>query len=560
MPSTRSQRLLIFGFLLVLGGCATEQPLSSPSTSGEPEITLPEPALGQADAKPPEAPSSDSAVSADATDASSLEPSDSEQGLLPASSTVFRPKAPIRADVSDLLKGLPKGAKAAFVVVDLERGDIIAEHNIEQTLIPASTAKLATALVALDVLGPRHRYKTELHMVGTVKNGELDGDLILKGGGDPLLDIPDLITLAGDLKRRDIHKITGRFLIDDTLLPRFTEIAATQPLEAPYNPGIGALSLAFNRVHLSWRSGAGPVVETVPSLNEARFEKAARDGLPPSGINLKQRQDGRVLWQLADRGKRRSKKSLPVKDPGLHAGSVFADIAAMQGIDLPAPTRAALPPKARLIATHKSRPLLELVRDMLWYSNNLMAELIGLSVARESDPEVPSLEASGDIMRSHLKRLVPEAEWSKTVLGNHSGLNSGGRMTPLHLAAILQKGWDNESLVGLLPVSGWSGTLTRRFTGQDEALRVWAKTGSLNYANSLAGFMLSPTYGPTAFAIMISDLEARATYDARPHRTRKAEAAADKWHGKTQAIIDRIVEDWLQPSPAVAAIQEAGQG
>ncbi len=544
----RWQCLPILGLLLIVGGCVAEPAL----TAGGPTINQSEPV------PPPAAATSDPVASVDLPPPSSHQLSALEPGRLPASNVVFRPPVTIRDDVTDLLKGLPKGAKAAFVVVDLERGDVIAEHNIERTLIPASTAKLATALVALDVLGPKHRYKTELHALGTVTAGELDGDLILRGGGDPLLDIPDLITLAGDLKNRGIHRISGRFLIDDTLLPRFTEIAPTQPLEAPYNPGIGALSLAFNRVHLSWRSGAGPVVTTVPSLDEARFEKAARDRLPPSGVNLQRSQDGRVLWQLADRGARRSKKALPVKDPGLHTGSVFTDIAALHGIDLPPPTRAPLPPNARLIATHESRPLAELVRDMLWYSNNLMAELIGLSIARETDPEVKSLKASGDILNGHLERLIPDADWSEAVLDNHSGLNSGGRLTPKHLAAILQKGWKNESLIGLLPVSGWSGTLTRRFTGQDEALRVWAKTGSLNYANSLAGFMLSSTYGPAAFAIMISDLDARATYDALPKRTRKAEADAGKWHGKTQAIIDRIVEDWLLPSPAVASKQKAG--
>lgn len=464
-----------------------------------------------------------------------------------------RPSAVVRDDVADLLEGLPKGADAAFVVVDLEHGKMIAEHDADHALIPASTTKLATALVALEVLGPNHRYQTELHATGTITNGLLDGDLILRGGGDPLLDIADLITLARELKSQGIHRISGQFLIDDSLLPTLEEIAQSQPPEAPYNPGVSALSLAFNRVLLSWRSDEEPIVATIPFLDEAWFEKEARDRLPPSGVQLKEQEDGRVLWQLADRGARRSKRALPVKDPGLHAGNVFTNIAAMYGIDLPSPARASVPPKVRIVAVHRSKPLQELVRDMLWYSNNLMAELIGLSIAIKTDPEVQSLASSIDILRGHLTRIVPGVDWSEVVLENHSGLDSQARMTPTQLAAILQKGWQSGSLDGLLPISGWSGTLTKRFARQDEALRIWAKTGSLNYADGLAGYMLSPTHGPAAFAIMVSDLEARQSYNALPRRTRQSETKADQWHHDVQKVMDQIIGDWLLPMPTRTA-------
>lgn len=478
---------------------------------------------------------------------------------MPAKGVSFRPSVIIPDDYAELLNSLPTGAEAGFVVIDLERGTTIADHNAERFLLPASTVKLATALVALDVLGPDHRYRTELRTNGTVDAGLLRGDLILRGGGDPLLDIADLITLAKSLKNRGVREITGRFLIDDTLLPRFTEIASSQPLEASYNPSIGALSLAFNRVHLSWENKDEPVVATVPVLDEAWFEHAARDTLPPSGIQLKQSEQGRILWQLADRGSRRSKRSLPVKDPGLHAGRVFADMAAMHGIDLPSPVRAALPSEYRVIAVHESRPLRDLVRDMLRYSNNLMAELIGLSVARQTTPELESLEASADILVGHLERLLPKVDWSKTVLDNHSGLNSQARLTPAQLTAILRLGWEKDSLVDLLPISGWSGTLARRFTGQDEALRIWAKTGSINYADTLAGFLLSPSHGPAVFAIMIADFDARAAYDTLPRRTRVSEMGAARWHQDVRAIVDQIVESWLLPAASEPADQEPGQ-
>ncbi len=549
MRFTFCRLLQASAFSFILSACLpTSSPTLSPTLSGD----------GRAEAAVPPAEIVKETTSG-ASDQEQVEiaSADGSEPSLSLPRGPVRPTAPIREDAGGLLNGLPKGAAGSFMVIDLERGEVMASHREDDALIPASTMKIATALVALNVLGPDHRYLTTLHGSGSIVNGVLEGDLILQGGGDPLLDIADLLLLAGELRKLGIQSIDGRFLIDDSRLPTLGEIEPHQPLEAAYNPSLGALSLAFNRVHLSWRSGREPRVATVPMLDEALFEKEARDLLPPSGVQMKEEKNGRILWQLADRGARRSKRSLPVKDPGLHTGHVFTSIAAMQGIDLPPPSRAVKPAEARLIARHQSRPLRELVRDMLWYSNNLMAELIGLSVARESSSDIGGLEDSAEILIGHLRRLVPDADWDKAVIDNHSGLDHKARMTPAQLVGVLQRGWQDGTLIDLLPVSGWSGTLSRRLNEQDEALRVWAKTGSLNYADGLAGFMLSPTYGPAAFAVLVSDLEARAAYDALPRKTRQSEKEAGAWKKETQDVIDQLLSDWLDTAPTHLAAHSA---
>ncbi len=462
----------------------------------------------------------------------------------------LRPPIPLQKDLRPLLDALPKGAEVGYLIVDLDRGIPLVEHNADRDHIPASAAKLVTAVAALDILGPEYRYRTELLANGAIDEGILEGDLILKGGGDPLLDIPDLLMLVAELADRGVRKITGRLVIDDTLLPTTTEIEPSQPLEAPYNPGLGALSIAFNRVHLSWQNEAELFVETVPHLEEAKFEQAELEALPPGGVQLKHLEDGEAVWQLADRGARRSEKSLPVKDAGLYAGRIFADLAALHGIDLPSPQRAVPMPAGRLLAVHESRPLRELVRNMLWYSNNMMAELIGLSAARAIEPDLSNLQASAGILLAQLKQQIPDASWADAKLGNHSGLSSAARLTPEQLAAILSHGWKNRMLPSLLPVSGWSGTLARRFNGPDQVFRIWAKTGAINYVATLAGYLLSSPYSPAVFVVMISDKAARAGYDALPRRTRAAEKNANLWHRDAQKTLDRIVEQWLEPALA----------
>ncbi len=463
----------------------------------------------------------------------------------------LRPSLDIDNDIIGALADkLPDGADVSYVVLDVERGIPIAQHQPGQDHIPASSAKLATAVVALEHLGPEHRFRTELRTTGRIEDGVLKGDLILKGGGDPTLDIPDLLPLIDGLARMRIRAIEGRFLIDDTLLPRFSEIEATQPNEAAYNPGVGALSIAFNRVNLQWQNRRGLSVDTVPLLSEASFEAALSDRLPPSGVQLKQFDGNKAVWQLADKGARLSKRSLPVKDPGLYAGRIFADLARLYGLDLPAPERVEADYESRLIAVHTSKPLRELVRDMLWYSNNLVAELIGLSVAKTLTPDLTSLETSAGVLVSELEELMPKVSWDDAWLDNHSGLSSKSRLSPEQLAAILRYGWQGGILSSLLPGSGWSGTLARRFNGPDQALRIWAKTGSINYVSTLGGYLLSPSHSPAAFVIMISDEQARAAYDAQPKRTRASEKKARAWQRGAEEAMDQIIVRWLDPSIA----------
>jgi D-alanyl-D-alanine carboxypeptidase/D-alanyl-D-alanine-endopeptidase (penicillin-binding protein 4) len=145
---------------------------------------------------------------------------------------------------------------------------------------------------------------------------------------------------------------------------------------------------------------------------------------------------------------------------------------------------------------------------------------------------------------------MPDVDWQGAALGNHSGLDGGGRLTPRQLAAIVRYGWVIDALPALLPGGGWSGTLIRRFDGTGQALRVWAKTGTLNYGSALAGYLFPMTDRPAVFVTMISDVDARAAYDALlPYPGPAAQAAAGRWLGRAQALQDGLVESWLQPMP-----------
>jgi D-alanyl-D-alanine carboxypeptidase/D-alanyl-D-alanine-endopeptidase (penicillin-binding protein 4) len=241
---------------------------------------------------------------------------------------------------------------------------------------------------------------------------------------------------------------------------------------------------------------------------------------------------------------------LPVKDPGLHAGYVFRQLAGAQGISLGPPLRGVTPGDAAVVAVHESAPLRYLVHDMLLYSNNMMAELIGLAAAQRLGDAWGGLDVAGRLLLGHLARLMPEVDWRGAALGNLSGLDGTARLTPRQLAAIARYGWQHEALPALLPGGGWSGTLTRRFAGAGEALRVWAKTGTLNYGSALAGYLFPMTDRPAVFVTMVADTGARDAYDGLlPYPGPSARASAGAWLDRARALQDALVESWLQPMP-----------
>jgi D-alanyl-D-alanine carboxypeptidase/D-alanyl-D-alanine-endopeptidase (penicillin-binding protein 4) len=184
---------------------------------------------------------------------------------------------------------------------------------------------------------------------------------------------------------------------------------------------------------------------------------------------------------------------------------------------------------------------------MLLYSNNMMAEVIALQAAARLGDVSSGLEAAGALMLTRLGRLMPEVDWQGAVLTNGSGLDAKARLTPRQLVAIARYGWASEALAALLPGGGWSGTLSNRFEDPRHALRVWAKTGSVNYGNSLAGYLFTASGQTAVFVTMVSDIGARAEYDAVRRPGPRAQARARAWNARARTLQDDLVEAWLEP-------------
>lgn len=116
--------------------------------------------------------------------------------------------------------------------------------------------KALTAAYALDRLGAAHRFETRVLATGPVVGGVVQGDLLLVGSGDPVLDSDMLGDLAARLAAQGIRGVRGRYLAWGGALPALEQIDAEQPEFVGYNPALAGLNLNFNRVNFEWARAA----------------------------------------------------------------------------------------------------------------------------------------------------------------------------------------------------------------------------------------------------------------------------------------------------------------
>src|SRR5690606_34286793 len=198
---------------------------------------------------------------------------------------------------------------------------------------------------ALSILGPGQEFETKLFAKGEIEEQVLKGDLILHGGGDPLLNSSHLLQMIFSLKAKGVRQVSGKFLYDETALPHFEEVAQHGPMDQAYNTGLSALSSEFNRFYIyRWgRSSAGRKArfEARPPLPHVVFEKTS-ESFPRSERFRYQSKEDQEVWQVNNSVRYRNNEDIPVRDPALFTAHLFRLFGTMRGLLI------ALPPASTL--------------------------------------------------------------------------------------------------------------------------------------------------------------------------------------------------------------------
>ncbi len=342
------------------------------------------------------------------------------------------------------------GARRTAVVVDVATGKRLYGSGADQALTPASTTKIATAVAALSAMGGEHRLTTRAALEPDTR------EVVLVGGGDPTLTAradaggwADLRALARStaaaLKKRGLTEVTLSY--DTTLF-------------------------AGTRIH---PIGVNPNLAPVTALS-------------------------------ADEGRTDDSTSGPtarVSDPAADATRRFAEFLAAAGVKTSAPGPSKATTRAQTLATVSSPPLSVLVERMLTNSDNDIAEALARQTAVATGGR-PDFAGAGKAVQAQLKKLGLPLTGVRIKDG--SGLDREDRLTANLLTALLVKAGDaarpelRPVLTGL-PVAGFTGTLTSRYT-EGAAGVVRAKTGTLTGVNTLAGTVVDQDGRLLAFALL----------------------------------------------------------
>lgn len=424
------------------------------------------------------------------------------------------------------------GEATGFLLVDLDSGAVVEGQGADVARPPASVQKMVTALWARETLGPDYRFATRLLAGGPVVDGRLRGDLALAGDGDPTLDTDRLGALAAGLGVGGVRAVEGRFLVAEGALPGVGEIDDTQPADAAYNPGVGGLNLNFNRVFAGWKAGGAGLAFRAPG-EAFQTEVDGVQGAVGPGLHPERRLEaGAEVWSMPAGGMRRAGSLwLPVARPGRYAGEVFRRLAGQRGLVLP---QAEAVPAATgaVVGVTLSADLDTVLRDMLRFSTNLTAEVVGLRASQARGLAPANFAASAAAMAEW---AAARYELAPVRLVNHSGLSGAARVTPAALVRLL-RGAEGDGLPALLPprpildAHGQAAGI--------EGVTVRSKTGTMDFVSGLAGYMIGKRR--LAFAILVSDVERRATITPEQRAAPPgAEVWLDRARGQEQALLRR---------------------
>ncbi|MFB8776562.1 D-alanyl-D-alanine carboxypeptidase/D-alanyl-D-alanine-endopeptidase [Streptomyces broussonetiae] len=364
------------------------------------------------------------------------------------------PNGPSLTEVLGPLLGDPAlGARRAASVVDLGTGKRLHGSATGETFIPASTTKLPTAVAALAALGPDHRLTTRAAYEPDT------GELVLVGGGDPTL--------------------TAR---EDAAGPASLRTLAARTAAALAERDVRQVTLSYDTTLY-----AGTDLHTI-GVND----------------NL-----ARVTPLMADEGRTDDSTRGPVlrvPDPAAEATRAFAGFLEDHGIESTAPGPSKATGRAETLATVSSPPVSALVERMLTNSDNDLSEHLARHTAIASG-ERPDFDGAGRAIHARLEKLGLPLDGA--VFKDGSGLSRDNRLSADLLTALLVTAADparpelRPALTGL-PVAGFTGTLTSRYTDGAAGV-VRAKTGTLTGVNTLAGTVVTADGRLLAFAFLSSE-------------------------------------------------------
>jgi len=357
--------------------------------------------------------------------------------------------------------------------------------------------------VALDVLGPSYRWQTDIYALGDISAGRLDGDLLIKGHGDPFLVTERVWQMLRKLKRAGIREISGDLLLDDSyfdVAPQDPADFDHQPLRA-YNVAPNALLMNFKVVRYWFEPDlADNKVRVVldPALANLRVEN--RLSLSDRSCSGFQRgisitpNDAFDTMYLEGRFPNRCTHYAMDRTALDHNAFAYGLVASLWkesgGVLEGFWGNAIAPEDAEPLVSFVSLSLTELIARVNKHSNNVMARQLLYTLSAEVNGAPGTEQGGRDVIAGWLAEKIPGV--ASLQLDNGAGLSREARINARDFAEILEYAWRQPYMPEFsssLALSGHDGTLRKRFDDPQLTGQAHLKTGSLDDVAAIAGYM-----------------------------------------------------------------------
>ncbi len=423
-------------------------------------------------------------------------------------------------------------ASVAVVVQPVDAAAPLVAHNAARAMNPASVMKLVTTYAALDLLGPAYTWKTTVWTEVAPVDGVLNGNLYIRGSGDPRFAIEHLWSLLRQVQVRGIRQVNGDVVLDRTAfnVPAIDPGAFDDKPMRPYNVGPDGLLLNFRalRFTLLPDNGKPRVLQETPSEG-LRIDNQLKSNGAECGSNWKDLIQTRLLtenggYRLEFSG---SYAALCGEKPlnlaplptDAQAGGLLRALWKELGGSLAGQVRTGnVPIGARLLTQHESAPLADAVRDINKFSNNVMARQVFLTLGNDAPPDA-SLGGSAPATTERARQRVGDwlasrkLRFDELVLDNGSGLSRSERISAGSLNRLLLDAWKNPVMpefVSSLPIVGIDGTMKKRLRDAAATGRAHIKTGTLDGVKTAAGYALDAQGRRHAVTFLINHPRAQA--------------------------------------------------
>lgn len=432
--------------------------------------------------------------------------------------------------VADALKkaGVPEQNVAVYVQAVADKTPIL-EHNAAQAMNTASVMKVLTTHAALDLLTPAYRWKTEIYRDGTLVNWELQGDLIIKGYGDPSFKAQDFWRLLMSLRQAGVKKINGDLRIDKSYFAgsqasvnfdtekwraynaspsaflvngrtssfKFNvvddAVTVLQEFELPEVVVINHMKPAKSAVCADWRGRMDYAVKPLDGQVQVTFSGTYPPVCGERYLELSVLSDDQYAFFTF--------KKLWRELGGEFSGGLKVSETSSSAVKM---------------LEQWSEPLGSVVRDINKWSNNVMAKQLLLTLAAEKVSQ-PATELGGT---EAIKRWLNNKglQFEELVIENGSGLSRIEQISAAHLGQLLVSAYNSPimpEMMASLPILALDGTVQQRLKDSASNGRAHLKTGSINGVSAIAGYVLDANGHRHVLVMMVNHSKASASRAAQ---------------------------------------------